>query len=122
MDDEPAKGIKVLFPDNQPDPKSSQVGVIKPQVEGQVSSAPNDDLGGQPSPAQLENGSALYVGEKLMPKLVTAESCVSEGIPDPRSNDILEVQLCHPDKQVATQNVLPPGPVSRSPPPRERKK
>ena len=56
-----------------------------------------------------------------MPTLVTAESCVSEGIPDPQSNDNLEVQLCHPDKQIAAQNVLPPGPVSHSPPPRERK-
>ena len=56
-----------------------------------------------------------------MPKLVTAESCVGEGIPDPRSNDNLEGQVCHPDMQIAAQNVLPPGAVSRSPPPRERK-
>ena len=28
-----------------------------------------------------------------MPKVVTAESCVGEGIPDPQSNDNLEVQL-----------------------------
>ena len=31
------------------------------------------------------------------------------------------MQSRHPDQQVATQNVLPPGPISRSPPPRERK-
>ena len=101
--------------------KSSQLGVIKPHVEGQASSAPNVDLGCQPSPVQLDNRNALYVGEKLMPKLVTAESCVGEGIPDPQSNDNLEVQLCHPVMQPAAQNVLPPGAVSRSPPPRERK-
>ena len=119
--DETAKGIKGLSPDNQPDSKSSQLGVIKPHVEGQASSAPNVDQGGQPSPAQLDNRSVLYAGEKLMPKLVTAESCVGEGIPDPRSNDNLEGQVCHPDMQIAAQNVLPPGAVSRSPPPRERK-
>ena len=56
-----------------------------------------------------------------MPKLATAESCVGEGIPDPRSNDNLDGQVCHPDMQIAAQNVLPPGAVSRSPPPRERK-
>ena len=121
LDDEPAKGIKGLLPESQPDPKSSQLGVIKPHVEGQVSSAPNVDLGCQPSPVQLDNRNALYVGEKLMPKLVTAESCVGEGIPGPQSNDNLEVQLCHPDMQPAAQNVLPPGAMSRSPPPRERK-
>ena len=121
VDEEPAKSIKVLASGNQPDPKNSQVGVIKPQVEVQDSSAPNDDLGGQPLPAQVENKCALYVGEKPMPKLVTAESCVSEGIPDPQSNDNFEVQSSHPDKQIASQNVLPPCPVPRSPPPRERK-
>ena len=121
LDDETAKGIKGLLPLSQPDPKSSQLGLIKPLVEGQVSSAPNVDLGSQPSPVQLDNTDALYVGEKLMPKLVTAESCVGEGIPDPRSNDNLEVQVCHPDMQPAVQNVLPPGATSRSPPPRERK-
>ena len=121
VDCEPAKSTNVLSPDNQPDPKSSQVGVIKPQVEGQFSSAPENSLSGQPSPAQSENRCALYVGEKLMSKLVTAESCVSEGIPDPQSSGNFEVQSRHPDQQVATQNVLPPGPMSRSPPPRERK-
>ena len=121
VDHELAKSTNVLSPDNQPDPKSSQVGVNKPQVEGQVSSAPENSLCGQPSPAQLENRCALYVGEKLMSKLVTAESCVSEGIPDPQSSGNLEVQSRHPDQQGATQNVLPPGPLSRSPPPRERK-
>ena len=60
-------------------------------------------------------------GEKLISKLVTAESCVSEGIPDPQNSGNFEVQSRHPDQQVATQNVLPPGPISRSPPPRERK-
>ena len=121
VDCEPAKSTNVLSPDNQPDPKSSQVGVIKPQVEGQFSSAPENSLSGQPSPAQSENRCALYVGEKLMSKLVTAESCVSEGIPDPQSSGNFEVQSRHPDQQVATQNVLPPGPMLRSPPPRERK-
>ena len=61
------------------------------------------------------------LGRNPCPKLVTAESCVSEGIPDPQSNDNFEVQSGHPDKQIAAQNVLPPGPVPRSPPPRERK-
>ena len=121
VDYEPAKSTNVLSPDNQPHPKSSHVGVIKPQVEGQVSSAPENSLCGQPSPAQSENRCALYVGEKLMSKLVTAESCVSEGIPDPQSSGNLEVQSRHPDQQGATQNVVPPGPLSRSPPPRERK-
>ena len=90
LEDETANGIKGLSPDNQPDSKSSQLGVIKPHVEGHASSAPNVDQGGQPSPAQLDNRSVLYAGEKLMPKLVTAESCVGEGIPDPRSNDNLD--------------------------------
>ena len=121
LDNDADKDIKGLFPDNQIDSKSSQLGEVKPHVEGQVSSAPNFDLGSQPSPAQFNNQSALYVGEKPMPKLVTAESCVGEGILDPRSNDNLEGQGCHPDMQVAAQNVLPPGAVSRSPPPRERK-
>ena len=121
LEDETANGIKGLPPDNQPDSKSSQLGATKPQVEGHVSSAPNVDQGGQPSTAQSDNRSVLYVGEKLMPKLVTAESCVGEGIPDPRSNDNLDGQVCHPDMQIAAQNVLPPGAVSRSPPPRERK-
>ena len=98
LDDETAKGITGLSPDSQPDSKSSQWGVIKPHVEEKVSSAPNVDQGGQPSAAQLDNRSVLYVGEKLMPKLVTAESCVGEGIPDPRSNDNLEGQVCHPDQ------------------------
>ena len=121
VDCEPAKSTNILSPVNQPDPKDSQVGVIKPQVEGQISSAPENCLSGQPSPAQSENRCALYVGEKLISKLVTAESCVSEGIPDPQNSGNFEVQSRHPDQQVATQNVLPPGPISRSPPPRERK-
>ena len=60
--------------------------------------------------------------EKLMPKLVIAESCVVEGIPDPRSNDNTELQqLCDPKLQSDAQEVLPPGPTLRSSPPRERK-
>ena len=121
LDNDTDKDIKGLLPDNQPDSKSSQLGEVKPHVEGQVSSAPNFDQGSQLAPAQFNNQSALYVGEKPMPKLVTAESCVGEGILDPRSNDNLEGQGCYPDMQVAAQNVLPPGAVSRSPPPRERK-
>ena len=121
LDNDTDKDIKGLLPDNQPDSKSSQLGEVKPHVEGQVSSAPNFDQGSQLALAQFNNQSALYVGEKPMPKLVTAESCVGEGILDPRSNDNLEGQGCYPDMQVAAQNVLPPGAVSRSPPPRERK-
>ena len=86
VDCEPAKSTNILSPVNQPDPKDSQVGVIKPQVEGQISSAPENCLSGQLSPAQSENRCALYVGEKLISKLVTAESCVSEGIPDPQNS------------------------------------
>ena len=71
LDDETAKGIKGLLPLSQP----GQSGLIKPLVEGQVSSAPNVDLSSQPSPVQLDNRNALYVGEKLMPKLVTGELC-----------------------------------------------
>ena len=121
LDNDTDKDIKGLLPDNQPDSKSSQLGEVKPHVEGQVSSAPNFDQGSQLALAQFNNQSALYVGEKPMPKLVTAESCVGEGILDPRSNDNLEGQGCYSDMQVAAQNVLPPGAVSRSPPPRERK-
>ena len=121
LDNDTDKDIKGLLPDNQPDSKSSQLGEVKPHVEGQVSSAPNFDQGSQLALAQFNNQSALYVGEKPMPKLVAAESCVGEGILDPRSNDNLEGQGCYPDMQVAAQNVLPPGAVSRSPPPRERK-
>ena len=51
LDDDTDKDIKGLFPDNQPDSKSSQLGEVKPHVEGQVSSAPNFDQGSQPSPA-----------------------------------------------------------------------
>ena len=120
LEDEAANGIKGLPPDDQPDSKSSQLGATKTQVEVHVPSAPNVDQGGQPSTAQSDNRSVLYVGEKLMPKLVTAESCVGEGIPDPRSKDNLDGQVRHPDMQIAAQNVLPPGAVSRSPPPRER--
>ena len=61
-------------------------------------------------------------GEKLTPKLVTAESCVGEGIPDPQSNDNIELlHSSHPGLHSAVQDVLPPGPTSRSPPPRGRK-
>ena len=63
LEDETANGIKGLSPDNQPDSKSSQLGVIKPHVEGHASSAPNVDQGGQPSTAQLDNRSVLYVGK-----------------------------------------------------------
>ena len=59
------------------------VCLIKPHAEGRAPSAPWADLCSQPSPAHLDTKSALYAGEKLMPKLVTAESCVGEGIPDP---------------------------------------
>ena len=45
-----------------------------------------------------------------MPKLVTAETCVGKGIPDPQSNDNIELQhSCHPKLQSAAQDVLPPG-------------
>ena len=33
----------------------------------------------QPSPVHLDTKNTLYAGEKPMPKLVTAESCVGEG-------------------------------------------
>jgi len=57
-----------------------------------------------------------------MPKLVTAESCAAEGIPDPRSNDNTELQqMCDPKLQSDAQEVLPPGPTLRSSTPRERK-
>ena len=46
VDCEPAKSANILSPVNQPDPKGSQVGVIKPQVEGQISSAPENCLSG----------------------------------------------------------------------------
>ena len=49
LDDETAEVIKGLLPLSQPDSKgSSQLGLIQPLVEGQVSSAPNVDLGSQP--------------------------------------------------------------------------
>ena len=55
-----------------------------------------------------------------MSKLVTAESCVVEGIPDPRSNDNAELQqMC--DSQMLKE-ILPPGPTLRSFPPRKRKR
>ena len=88
----PAKDLKGLLPSSQPDPKCGQLGLIKPHAEGRAPSAPWADLCSQPSPAHLDTKSALYAGEKLMPKLVTAESCVGEGIPDPQSNDNIEVQ------------------------------
>ena len=39
LDNDTDKDIKGLLPDNQPDSKSSQLGEVKPHVEGQVSSA-----------------------------------------------------------------------------------
>ena len=75
--------------------------MIRPQVERQFSLAPENSLSGQLSPAQSKNKCALYAGEKLISKLVTAESCVSEGIPDPRSSGDFEVQSCHPSAIVS---------------------
>ena len=90
--------------------------------KGELLSAPWADLCSQPSPAHLDTKNTLYAGEKLMPKLVTAESCVGEGIPDPQSNDNTELQHSgHPELHSAVQDVLPPGATSRSPPPRGRK-
>ena len=122
MDEETAKGNKGLRPLSQPDPKCGQSSLIKPHTEGRVSSAPCVDLCSQPSPVHLDTKNTLYAGEKLMPTLVTAESCVGEEIPDPQSNDNTELQLsCHPELQSAAQDVLPPGATSRSPPPRGSK-
>ena len=122
LDEESAKDTKGLLPLSQPDPKGGQLGLIKPHAEGRAPSAPCAGQCSQPSPVHLDTKNILYAGEKPMPKLVTAESCVVEGIPDPQSNDNTELQhLCHPKLQSAAQEVLPPGATSRSPPPRGRK-
>ena len=49
FDDEIAKGVKGLLPESQPDPKNSQMGVSKFQLERQVTSTPKVDLGSQSS-------------------------------------------------------------------------
>ena len=122
LDDESAKDTKGVLPLSQPDPKGGQLGLIKSHAEGRAPSAPCAGQCSQPSPVHLDTKNILYAGEKPMPKLVTAESCAVEGIPDPQSNDNTELQhLCHPKLQSAAQEVLPPGATSRSPPPRGRK-
>ena len=78
-------------------------------------------LQSDPSLRHPDEKNALYAGEGHMPKLVT-ESCVVEGIPDPRSNDrtVLQ-QIYDPKSHSDAQDVLPPGPTLRSSPPRDRK-
>ena len=85
LGEESAKDTKGLLPLSQPDPKGGQLGLIKPHAEGRASSVPCVGQCSQPSPVHLDTKNILYAGEKSMPKLVTAESCVGEEIPDPQS-------------------------------------
>ena len=122
LDEEPAKDSNGMPSQGQPNSKGGQLGLIKPHAEVQAPLAPCAGQCSQLSPVHPDTKNILYAGEKLMPKLVTAESCVVEGIPDPQSNDNTELQqLCDPKLQSAAQEVLRPGPTLRSPPPRERK-
>ena len=122
LDEEPAKDPKGMPSLSQPISKGGQLGLIKHHAEGQAPLVPCVGQCSQLSPVHPDTKNILYAGEKPMPKLVTAESCVVEGIPDPQSNDNTELQhLCNPKLQSAAQEVLPPGSTLRSPPPRERK-
>ena len=65
---------------------------------------------------------AVYTGEGQIPKLATADSCVVEGIPDIRSDThAIQQQSGDLKSQSNVQEVLPPGPILRSSPSRERK-
>ena len=122
FDKEPAKDPKGMPSLSQPNSKGGQLGLIKPHAEGQAPLAPSVGQCSQLSLVHPDTKNILYAGEKPMPELVTAESRVAEGIPDPQNNDNTELQhLCNLKLQSAAQEVLPPGSKLRSPPPRERK-
>ena len=122
LDEEPAKDHNDMPSQGQPNPKGCRPGLVKPHAEVKALVVPLTGQVSEFSPMHPDAKNTLYAGGKHMPKLVTAESCVVEGIPDPRSNDNTELQqMCDPKLQSDAQEVLPPGPTLRSSPPRERK-
>ena len=93
----------------QPNPKGCRSGLMKPHVEVKALVAPHAGQFSELSPIHPDTKNTLYAGGKLVPKLVTAESCVVDGIPDPRSNDNTELQqMCDLKLQSDAQEVLPP--------------
>ena len=122
VDEEPANTTNGRLIQSQPHPKGVHPGLVQPQAEVKAPAFPPACQQSGSSPMPPNTISALYAGEGHMPKLVTAESCAAEGIPDPRSNDNTELQqMCDPKLQSDAQEVLPPGPTLRSSTPRERK-
>ena len=122
LDKEPGKDSQNISSQAQLNSKGCQLGLVNTHAELQVPLAPFAGQCSQLSPVSPDAQNALYAGDKLMPKLVTAESCFVEGFPDPRNSDNTELQqLFDPKLYSSVQEILPPGPISRSPPPRERK-
>ena len=92
VDEEPADDTNGRPIQSQPHPKGVHPGPVQPQAEVKAPAFPPACQQSGSSPMPPDTMSALYAGEGHMPKLVTAESCVVEGIPDPRSNDNAELQ------------------------------
>ena len=122
VDEEPAITTNGRLIQNQPHPRKAHPDPVQSQADARALAFPPAGQKSGSSPTYPNTISALYAGEEHMPKLVTAESCAAEGIPDPRSNDNTELQqMCDPKLQSDAQEVLPPGPTLRSSTPRERK-
>lgn len=122
LDKEPTKDFKNTSPQAQSNSKVCQNSLVNSQTGLQVPGSPGAGQYSQFSPGPPDAKNTLYAGDKLMPGLVTAENCVVEGIPDPRNIDNTELPQVFGSKAISSaQEVLPPGPISRSPPPRERK-
>lgn len=100
---------------SQPHQKGSHPGQVQPQADTRQHDFPPACQKSVPSPPLSEDTrGALYSGGGQVPKLVTAESCAAEGIPDPRNNDSNELQHMYDlSLQSDAQEVLLPGPTLR---------
>ena len=109
FDEEPDNAPNGMPAQCQLHPKECRPGLAKPTIDEKTRVAP---LAGQSSEFKTihpDNNNILYAGERHMPKLVTADSCVVEGIPDPRNDDYaVQQQTCDSKLRSDAQEVLPP--------------